>query len=216
MKHASSREMFCYWTALRGERPAPEREEIDPAALRRVLGDSFILSVEPAGGHIVRLAGTRVCALFCREIKAAAFLELWALESRALVSSLVDIVTAELTAVVAGAHGHPQSEPPVPLELLLLPLAPGARRRARLIGVLAPLAAAHWIGISPVETLTLGAFRHIAPEPASALSPRPSIPAYPGNPMRRSRPRLNAPRFVVYEGGAATEPARPDLSLSDQ
>lgn len=216
MKHASSREMFRYWSTLRGRRPAPEREEIDPVALRRVLGDSFILSAEPACGLEIRLAGTRLCALFCRELKAAPFTQLWDRESQLLIESLVDIVSTELTAVVAGAHGQPRDEPPVPLELLLLPLAPDAARHARLIGVLAPLAPPYWIGIAPVETLTLGTFRHIEPDAAEACPPRPPAPAYPGHAMRRPPPRLNAPRLVVYEGGAASDTARTDLSLSDQ
>lgn len=216
MKHASCREMFRYWATLRGQRPAPTRDEIDPVALRRVLGDSFILSVEPARGHVIRLAGTRVCALFCREIKAASFLDLWESESRPLMGSLVEIVTAELSAVVAGAQGRPRSESPVPLELLLLPLAPGATRHARLIGVLAPLVPAYWVGISPVETLTLGAFRHIEPVLIDTVAPRAPAPAYRGNPLQRPITRLSRPRFVVYEGGVATDPAGADCSLSDQ
>ncbi|MEZ5786853.1 MAG: PAS domain-containing protein [Xanthobacteraceae bacterium] len=216
MKHASSREMYRYWTTLRGRRAAPEREEIEPAALRRVLGDSFILSVRPACGHEIRLAGTRVCALFCRELKAASFLQLWEHESRALIDSLIDIVTAELTAVVAGIHGRSNGESLVPLELLLLPLAPDAMRHARLIGVLAPLEPAYWIGISAVQKLTLRTFRHIEPAAAETVSSRPPPPAHPGNPARRQISRLNAPSLVVYEGGATTESASANLSLSDR
>lgn len=216
MKHASSRKLYHYWATLRGQRPAPKRDEIDPVALRRVLGDSFILSVEPALGHRVRLAGTRVCALFRREIKTASFLDLWASESRALMSSLVEIVTGELSAVVAGVQGQAKSEPPVPLELLLLPLAPGATQHSRLIGILAPLVPVYWIGINPVETLTLGAFRHIEPVSADAVPARAATPVYPGPPLLGLKMRQNPPHLVVYEGGAARNPAGADRSLSDQ
>ena len=40
MKHASSREVFCYWNELRGRRVAPQREELDPAAVRKALADN--------------------------------------------------------------------------------------------------------------------------------------------------------------------------------
>jgi hypothetical protein len=216
MKHASSRELFRYWTTLRGGRLAPPREAIDPAALRRVLGDSFVLGSGPATAPVIRLAGTRVCALFCRELKATAFLQLWAGESRGMTNSLVDLVTVELTAVVAGVLGQWRNGPPLPLELLLLPLAPGATRHSRLIGVLAPLAPAHWIGTRPVETLTLGAFRHIAPEAAPASPRRAPVCGQPAGPVRYSRPGHKAPHLVVYEGGAATGRARSHRSLSDQ
>ena len=70
MKHAASRELYAYWEGKRGSRPAPERAEIDPGAIRGALGDTFILALDRGAGHPLRLAGTRVCALFGREIKA--------------------------------------------------------------------------------------------------------------------------------------------------
>ena len=73
MKHTSTRELFAYWDRRRGRRPAPERGEIEPGPIRRVLGDTFILSFDEPAGHPFRLAGTRVCALFCRELKGEGF-----------------------------------------------------------------------------------------------------------------------------------------------
>ena len=66
MKHASSRELHAYWEQKRGTRAAPERADIDPAAVRGVLSDAFIIALDRGGGHPFRLAGTRVCALFDR------------------------------------------------------------------------------------------------------------------------------------------------------
>jgi hypothetical protein len=57
MKQASSRELFGYWTAKRGTRPAPERGEIEPSAIRRALGDVFILEFDRHQSHPFRLAG---------------------------------------------------------------------------------------------------------------------------------------------------------------
>src|SRR3979411_214660 len=50
-------------------RRAPERGDIEPGAIRNVLGDSFIIAYDPEADHPFRLAGTRVCALFGRELK---------------------------------------------------------------------------------------------------------------------------------------------------
>ena len=77
MKHAASRELYAYWEERRGTRPAPERAEIEPGAIRGVLSDAFILALDGSAGHPVRLAGTRVCALFGRELKGESFLDLW-------------------------------------------------------------------------------------------------------------------------------------------
>ena len=73
MKHPSIRELFDYWNKRRGGRPAPERGEIEPGAIRHVLADTFILAFDAGAGHPFRIAGTRVCALFGRELKGAAF-----------------------------------------------------------------------------------------------------------------------------------------------
>ena len=54
MKQASSRELFGYWTARRGTRRAPERGEIEPSAIRRALGDVFILEFDRSAGHPFR------------------------------------------------------------------------------------------------------------------------------------------------------------------
>ena len=47
MKHPSNRELFEYWNERRGTRLAPERADIDPAAIRKVLGDTFVLEAVP-------------------------------------------------------------------------------------------------------------------------------------------------------------------------
>ena len=61
MKHAASRELYAYWEERRGTRPAPERAEIEPGAIRGALSDAFILSLDRNADHPVRLAG---CLLY--------------------------------------------------------------------------------------------------------------------------------------------------------
>ena len=77
MKHQSTQALFNYWTRKRGRRRAPARSDIDPADIRRILADTFILTADFVNDIRVRLAGTRVCALFAREIKGEAFEDLW-------------------------------------------------------------------------------------------------------------------------------------------
>ena len=60
MKHPLSRELYEYWNQRRGGGAAPERGDIDPAAIKRIFGDSFALSVEPGEAPLFRVAGTRV------------------------------------------------------------------------------------------------------------------------------------------------------------
>jgi len=161
MKHAASRELYAYWEELRGSRPAPERAEIEPGAIRGALSDAFILSIDPAAGYPIRLAGTRVCALFGREIKGEAFLDLWSATSRPIVGSLIAILADEYVGTLAGVTAQSSAGEPIDLEILFLPLGTRRPSRARAIGVLAPLASPQWLGTCPIGPLTLGGRRHL-------------------------------------------------------
>lgn len=192
MKHASTQSLFAYWDVQRGERLAPERSDIDPGAIRHVLGDTFVLAVDFVEEHRFRLAGTKVCALFCRELKDVSFTQLWNEKSRAPIGDLLTIVSEESIGVVAGATGHAQDGSDMELELLLLPLARRGHARVRALGVLAPLAIPYWMGTNPIVELELGALRHVGPEVEITDAPR--IMASPESAKVRHG-------FVVYDGG---------------
>ena len=188
MKHAASRELYAYWEQRRGSRAAPERAEIEPGAIRRALSDAFVLSLDAAAGHPFRLAGTRVCALFDRELKGEAFVGLWAAASQPIVADLLAILSEECVGTVAGVTARNAAGDAIDLELLLLPLGASRPSLARSIGVLAPLKPPPWLGVSPIGALALGGRRHLG----AAIE-------------ARLLPRLMAPRtkrgLVVYQGG---------------
>jgi hypothetical protein len=123
MKHAASRDLFSYWEALRGRRPAPQRAEIEPGAIRHVLSETFIVMLDRNSGFPFRLAGTRVCALFGRELKGASFLGLWDEASRTTLRDLLGLLTSETVGTVAGVTARSTAGEPLDLELLLLPLS---------------------------------------------------------------------------------------------
>ena len=215
MKHPSIRELFDYWNARRGARPAPERADIEPGAIRRVLADTFILSFEPGAGHPFRIAGTRVCALFNRELKGEAFLDLWSIESRRDVRDLLMIVADESVGVVASVSGGIAAGAAsqagsgglrklsgVQLELMLLPLSHHGRTDARFLGALAPGEPPAWLGTGPLASLTLVTHRYVDPARAGTPLPPRNMIAKPRNGRDGG---LHAGRlrhgFVVYDGG---------------
>ena len=191
MKQASSRELFGYWTTRRGKRPAPERGEIEPSAIRRALGDVFILEFEREQGHPFRLAGTRVCALFGRELKNQPLLGLWDAQSRLALTNLLDTIADEANGVVAAARGRTPEGWVQDVELVLLPLTQRGDTHARMIGSLAPLTVPFWLGSSRLGALTLGNIRHLNPA-LEALAPQ----LVSG---KKETARRGA--FVVHEGG---------------
>src|SRR5437763_6514455 len=98
MKHPSSREFFAYWDEKRGLNRAPDRSEIEPGAVRDLLGDIFVLSYDPAAGYPFRVAGTRVCALLGRDQKGASFAGLFTQACRREIEDVVGIVAEEMLA----------------------------------------------------------------------------------------------------------------------
>jgi hypothetical protein len=193
MKHRSCQTLYDHWRDRRGGRPLPERSEIDPSSIRTALGDTFILSFNPQANHPFRLAGTRVCALFGRELKGYAFNDLWGAAQCQEVAGVVRAAADDSVAVVAGATGHNAEGHHVDLELLLLPLRHCGQTHLRMIGALAPLLAPYWLGASPVTSLRLGERRFLghATEPAAP----PLAPAVPQQPVRRRH------GLTVYDGG---------------
>lgn len=192
MKHTSTREVFEYWDKRRGNRIAPERGDIEPGPIRRALGDTFILARDARGNHHFRLAGTRMCALFCREMKGATFNELWAPEEQRAMREQIAAVSDESAGLVAGVSGRNKDGARIDLEMLLLPLIHPDRSQSRLLGVLVPMIAPYWLGTSPVENLNCGTVRHLGPATITVGSPR-LVPVSGNGRLRHG--------LVVYDGG---------------
>ncbi len=194
MKHDSTRAVFDYWNDRRGNRPAPERADIDPAAIRHALGDTFMLATDFVDMLRFRLAGTRVCALFCREIKGEEFQSLWNDASAGAIADLIEVVNAEKVGAVAGVTGRTEDGADIDLEFLLLPLAHSGHARIRGLGVLVPVIPPYWLGEKPVVALELGTLRHIGADFENTLAPEFAHPAEAVE-LRHG--------FVVYSGGRA-------------
>ena len=194
MRHPSTKAVFDYWNAQRGTRAAPERADIDPIAIRHALGDTFMLAVDFVDELRFRLAGTRVCALFCREIKGETFAGLWNETSSDLIQELLGIVTSENVGAVAGLRGRAADGDTLDLELLLLPLAHSGHARVRALGVLVPARPPYWLGEKPVAELELTTLRHIGQEvPGEQDAPEFGRRVPKGGRLRHG--------FVVYSGG---------------
>ena len=200
MKHQASRELYAYWDGLRGGRSAPERRDIDPAAIRGLLADTLMIEVERSARgkatYPIRLSGTRVNAILGADPKGRSLTSLWRLQDRCEIAALVTTVMDDTQPVVVGVMAGPEGEDPVNLELLLLPLRYGGRTHARLLGALSCSSVPSWFGLMPVASLTLASHRMIdvrTSKPAT-LARREAAKAPAGT---------RYGQFVIYEGGRA-------------
>jgi len=167
MKHPSSREFFAYWDEKRGEARAPDRSEIEPGAVRELLGDIFVLSYDGAAGHPFRVAGTRVCALLGRDLKDRSFSALFAPDARREIEDIIAVVAEEMLAAVAGITATAEDGSPAHLELLLLPFSARAHTPLSLTGLLAPFESGHRV----LRDFKLTSWRYLA-HPPQKLVPR--------------------------------------------
>jgi hypothetical protein len=182
MKHPSSRGFFAYWDKKRNGARAPDRSEIEPSAVRELLGDIFVLSYDNEAGFPFRVAGTRVCALLGRDLKDQSFTNLFAAGGRREIEDIVSVVAEEMLPAVAGIIATSQDGSTAHLELLLLPFNTRAHAPISLTGVLAPFEG----DVSLLRDFRLTSYRYLH---------------RPEKLMPRALRKLAVARgFIVYEG----------------
>jgi hypothetical protein len=183
MKHPSNREFFAYWDEKRGSARAPERSEIEPSAVRELLGDIFVLSYDSAAGYPFRVAGTRLCALLGCDLKDRSFSAMFAPDARREIEDIIAVVAEEMLAAVAGITATSEDGSSAHLELLLLPFNARAHTPLSLTGLLAPFESER----SVLKDFKLTSWRYLA-HPPQKLVPR------------ALRKLAIARGFMVYEG----------------
>lgn len=173
MKHAHTNELYIYWNRIRGTRIAPDRSALEPADIRNILKDTFILRVDGCDDYAYRLAGTRICSLFGREMKNSNFLDFFDGESKDAVQTLLHTTCEDASVNILGLIGKTKQGQTIPLEAIFLPLKLNGRTNARIIGCLAPLKMPYWAGIKPIEQLQLSSLRMIMPHQHKVEISRP-------------------------------------------
>jgi len=123
---------------MRGTASAPDRSDIEPSAVRELLGDIFVLAYDAEAGYPFRVAGTRVSALLGRDLKDESFSALFTAQARHQIESMIAVVAEETLPAIAGLTATSESGATAHLELLLLPFSARAHAPISLTGVLAP------------------------------------------------------------------------------
>lgn len=195
MKQVATQELFTYWNDVRGARREPERVELDPGAIRGILANTFIIEVDQQMTFPMRIAGTRIGALFSRELKGKPFIDLWNAEARKPVLELISTVLDDRTPALAGVCSEPEYRPVLDLELLLLPLRHFGKTHARLIGSLAPCFIPAWLGLVASPPLALHSMRIIRRPADLANTFRPALDDEVGG----KPPRYG--HLTVHQGG---------------
>ena len=173
MNQNGSITLFQYWNRLRDGRPAPKRSEVEPADIKSLLADTFILERDTRGQAVFRLAGTRLCAYYGRELKGFSFPSLWREKDQRLVSRLIHGVFDQKSVVLITFEGFSRSGRSNRFELLALPLDGGVES-PRCLGVISAAEKPFWLGADPITDALIDSIRVVDPE-KELLNNRPAI-----------------------------------------
>jgi hypothetical protein len=184
MNQNGSITLFHYWNRLRGGRPAPKRSEIEPADIKSLLADTFILEKDTRGEAVFRLAGTRLCAVYGRELKGFSFPSLWREKDQRLVSKLIHGVLDQKSVVLITYEGFSRNERSGKFELLALPLDGGVEN-PRCLGVISAAEKPFWLGADPIVDALIDSIRVVDPENEPVLL--------------KNRPAIDVPSLVPSE-----------------
>jgi hypothetical protein len=226
MKNETTIELFLYWNRLRGTRPAPRRTEIEPADIRTRLADTFILEGRANGAAKFRLAGTRLCAIFCRELKGFEFGTVISDRDHLMISRLIQATVREGTVCVIGLEGTARNNRHLTFELLLLPLQ-SEGEGVRILGCMSAMEKPFWLGVDAILRCDITSVRVVdpdrepmflknrpeivvpplAPEHSDALADRPAD-VFAGDDVMFLSDRLPSRKVAhlrVYDGGKSEE-----------
>lgn len=207
---ATTRAIYQHWSAVKGNRDIPNRRDIAPAALQHFLPDLFILEQLPGGGVSFRLAGTRLCSLFGRELRTTSFERLFPVDLRPRILRICHNITSQRTPAVlhAAAYGH--SVQATPVEITLLPMTSHTSRADRIFGAFCPLTSVQPLDM-PLRHLLLKTVEAIPfaledGENAEALSAAPatSVVAVRRHEFGQAVRRIL--HLKVFDGGRQNEP----------
>lgn len=213
MQTKAAATLYDYWTRRRGGRPVPLRSDIEPADLAVILPDLFILEHSAGANPCFRLAGTRLCAQFGRELKGTRFDALFAPDQRNRIARIAENIMAHRTPATLLVEATDAGLETTEVEITMLPLASKGRLADRIIGAFAPLpgrspprAALRYLALSAVSTIDTA-------RAGSLLGQRPAV-AVPTSVMTVRQADLlgrqmgRGVHLRVFEGGRTGEEGR--------
>jgi len=191
MQQPTSRQLFAYWDGIRNGRIAPRRFEIEPAKIAGLLRETFIAECTGLLGFRFRLAGTRICQHFGRELRGVDFQSLWSLGDREAIASQVRNVLNDGAVGYGVFDAYTKTKRQARFEFTLMPLIHTGQTINRLLGAITAIEPPFWLGSEPLATFEVRELHLHWPD---------GIPAFMTS-EGAAVTRLGSRRFRVVDGG---------------
>jgi hypothetical protein len=150
MQQPTSLQLYAYWDRVRNGRFAPRRFEVEPAKIAALLPETFIAEGAGLLGCRFRLAGTRICEQFGRELRGADLLSLWQDTDRDAVASLLRTVLTDGAVGYGNFTAYTRTERHTDFEFVLLPLIHTGDAINRILGAITAIEPPFWLGSEPL------------------------------------------------------------------
>ena len=202
MKHKTSQILYAYWNAVRGQRLAPRRFEIEPARIASILAETFILERFDVRTYQFRLAGTRLCDQFGHEFRGTNFLDGWGADDCLMLERKFADACERGGALVLTFEATSDDAHCVTYEALLLPLVHNGEMASRVLGAMSACDPPAWVGTERLTTKNL--VRHETIWPGAKTSSQlhqQSLFAPSSQSACAIRIDRNRRRFLVLDGG---------------
>ncbi len=138
MRQDAATKILAYWDSLQQDSQVPAAASVDPRALKAHLPDLFMLERLDRAVFAFRLAGTRMCQRFGRELRDHDFVRLFPAAQHGDVLAQLNRALQSGESVVIQAGAAMLDNSTVGAEILLMPLSDGEGRVVRLLGALLP------------------------------------------------------------------------------
>lgn len=175
--HPGSRAIFRHWETIRGEESAPHRDALDLRQLGEFVSWLFIIErSERTGSYIWRLAGSKVCELWRRELTGSEVLAGWDRFEFETVRRLLDGVSKNLQPCTLRLRFTTSLGQLNDVEIIALPLK--ARDGSiHIFGGVLPFRNVDALGHERIANIELSAARTIwtEPVPGEHSHPRPKV-----------------------------------------
>lgn len=202
MKQPTSRILYNYWNDIRRNRPAPSRFEIEPAQIAPILSETFILERSEEAGYPFRLAGTRICERYGRELRGHDFVWL-AGDDRHLVIKALEAVTNGGAVAVLDLAAETADGRAAVFEAVVMPLVHPDDQVTRYVGAISAIDGPAWLGSQVLEPVGLKSYDIVWPEGrpfGHMLDPERQLPFSPEFAAARIV-RSERRQFRIFDGG---------------
>jgi hypothetical protein len=137
MRHSAAKAILSYWHSIVPEDGgAPGHAALQPRALKSHLPDLFIIERMDRAVFSFKLAGTRMCARYGRELRDHDFIRLWpSAQHGEVLAQLTQALQSAAPVVLKGAAATLDGDV-VPFSILLMPIADAEGNVNRLMGAM--------------------------------------------------------------------------------